>query len=78
MTKDRLKEEIGLFKLLLTIAMAMFTSIVSWVWNNAHNAIFQDSAKIITLFFIAFILFYGIMFLFFKIILSIKLLDKYE
>jgi hypothetical protein len=40
MTKDRLKEEIGLFKLLMTIAAAIFTSIVSWFWNNYLNSSF--------------------------------------
>ncbi len=33
-TKDRIKEEIGLYKLLLTLDFAMATSLASWLWSN--------------------------------------------
>ena len=39
-TKDRIKEEIGLYKLLMTFAFAVFTSITSWFWNSANSFTF--------------------------------------
>jgi hypothetical protein len=32
--KDRLKEEIGLEKLLLTLLVAILSSLSSWTWSN--------------------------------------------
>jgi hypothetical protein len=37
MTKDRLKEEIGLFKLLMTITSAIDGSLTSWLFNNSDS-----------------------------------------
>lgn len=33
-TKDRLKEEIGFDKLIMTIAAAMFSSLAGWLFTN--------------------------------------------
>lgn len=33
-TKDFIKEEIGFYKLLMTIASAILSSLVSWLFNN--------------------------------------------
>ena len=75
MTKDRLKEEIGLFKLIMTIAAAIFTSMVSWFWNNYQAASASDVAIII----FSMIIFSAITFLLFiKIKLKIKELDNYD
>jgi len=72
MTKDRLKEEIGLFKLLMTIALAILTSIISWFWNNYITT--PNITKYLSSFLI--IVFGGIvLYLFFKINKKIKELD---
>ena len=34
MSKDRLKEEIGLYKLLMTITSAISSSLIGWIYNN--------------------------------------------
>ena len=73
MTKDRLKEEIGLYKLLMTILSLLFTSIVSWMWND--NIVLE----IKILFYLGAILSLILnIFLFFKIDSKIKELDHYE
>ncbi len=75
MTKDRLKEEIGLFKLLMTIATAVFTSIVSWFWNNYQTASILNMVIII----MSLIIFSSItLFLFIKINHKIEELDNYD
>ena len=74
MSKDRLKEEIGLFKLLMTVALAMFTSIISCLWGNDQTTVL----RIIILFSILFILLFVVIFLFSRIDSKIKELDNYE
>ena len=75
MTKDRLKEEIGWFKLLVTIASAIFTSIASWFWNNYQTA----SVPIAVIVVGALVIFATItFFLFSKIYQKIKELDYYD
>lgn len=75
MTKDRLKEEIGLFKLLMTISAAILTSIVSWFWNNYQNI----SITIMAIIALSLLVFLSItLFLFNKIDHKIKELDYYD
>ncbi|MES2677690.1 MAG: hypothetical protein V4612_05195 [Pseudomonadota bacterium] len=75
MTKDRLKEEIGLFKLLMTIAMAVLTSMISWFWNNYRTASISD----ITIIILSAGIFSAIIFfIFIKIDHKIKELDYYD
>jgi len=38
-TKDRLKEEISLYKLLMTIASAIATSVVGWLFKNIDKVL---------------------------------------
>ena len=33
-TKDRIKEEIGLDKLIMTLLVAVISSFLSWTWSN--------------------------------------------
>jgi len=71
-TKDRLKEEIGFDKLLMTIASAMCSSLVSWLFNNRE----QDLSIIIfVIFLIAVFFFLGTAYSFFNIINKIRKLD---
>ncbi len=37
-TKDRIKEEIGLYKLLMTITSAIFVSLTSWLFQSLGNS----------------------------------------
>ena len=37
-TRDRIKEEIGLYKLLMTITSAIFISLTSWLFQGAENS----------------------------------------
>lgn len=37
-TKDRIKEEIGLYKLLMTILSAIDSSIVGWLFGNIEES----------------------------------------
>ncbi len=74
-TKDRLKEEIELYKLLMTIASAMLSSLVSWVWSSAPNLNFGSK---IGVYFISGSFFAVILFLFFETISKIQELDKYD
>lgn len=36
-TKDRVKEEIGLYKLLMTFTLAICSSLIGWLFQNAVN-----------------------------------------
>ncbi|OFW94374.1 MAG: hypothetical protein A2887_04775 [Alphaproteobacteria bacterium RIFCSPLOWO2_01_FULL_40_26] len=38
-TKDRLKEEISFYKLIMTISSAIFSSLVGWLFNNITTEI---------------------------------------
>ncbi len=71
-TKDRIKEEIGLYKLLMTIFSAIDSSIVGWLFNNINDS------SIITLiigFLIVIILTIAIMIFFTEINAKIEDLD---
>ena len=59
-TKDRLKEEIGFYKLLMTIVFAMSSSIVNWLFNNGYDAhvITKIMLFVSVLFFITVIFFF--------------------
>ncbi len=46
-TKDKIKEEIGFYKLLMTITSAIASSLVGWLFNNLGVVL---SAKIIFVF----------------------------
>ncbi len=74
-TKDRIKEEIGLDKLLLTIFVAAISSILSWTWGNKETL-----SKITIISVCLFISVLTIMALvtFFKVKFKILELDKYE
>lgn len=72
MTKDRLKEEIGLFKLLMTIAAAIFTSMISWFWNNYSSTPIVTKLILIGLIVMSCTI---ILYLFFKINKKIEELD---
>jgi hypothetical protein len=74
-TKDRLKEEIGLYKLLMTIASAMFSSLVSWLWSNAANL---NLTSELAMCFVLVLFFAVILFLFFETNSKIQELDKYD
>jgi cell shape-determining protein MreD len=71
-TKDRIKEEIGLHKLLMTIASAMFSSLASWLFNNSDRDL---SITVILLFLLTTILLVLIIFFFIKINVKIGELD---
>lgn len=68
---DRIKEEIGFEKLLMTIAFAAFSSIVGWLFKNYSHL----SLVTLTLFSIASILLIVIIFLFVNVNTKIKELD---
>jgi len=74
-TKDRIKEEIGLEKLLLTIVTAMFSSVVSWLFNHIESNLVIQKA---VMFLIAISLFTLASIFFTKITAKIKNLDLYE
>lgn len=74
-TKDRLKEEIGFETLLLTLLVAVVSSLSSWTWSNEKvllgiiTSVLYSLCATFTV--IAFVLF-------FKIKLKIREIDKYE
>jgi hypothetical protein len=61
-TKDRIKEEIGFDKLLLTIAAAMFSSLIGWLFNyrNQNLSITMIFVFLIAAAFLALIIFFFI------------------
>ncbi len=71
-TKDRLKEEIGFDKLIMTIASAMVSSLASWLFNNQEQAlsIISFSIFLLTIFFLVVIIL-----IFLRINTKIKNLD---
>jgi hypothetical protein len=71
-TRDRLKEEIGLYKLLMTILSAMLSSAVSWLLSNLDNI--ELKGRIILLFGI-FIFFISTIFFLIEIVNKIQELD---
>ncbi len=75
MTKDRLKEEIGLFKLVMTITTAIFTSVASWFCNN-----YQNASVVIMIIVISVLMTFSIItfFLFSKTYHKIKDLEYYD
>lgn len=66
-SNDRVKEEIGFYKLLLTIIFATFTSLVSWFWSNA------DSYKTLSLLVVTLIIFCVISGIYFYIKIDSKI-----
>ena len=74
-SKDRIKEEIGLYNLLLTVALAVFISLMSWMWNNSSassiwsNIIIFIAIIMVSIFILIFLL---------TIDLKIKELDFYD
>lgn len=71
-TKDRLKEEIGLYKLLMTIVFAISSSIVSWLFNNGYKTHFTIKITMLTLVLVFII---AIFFFIFEINTKIEELD---
>lgn len=74
-TKDRIKEEIGFEKLLLTLLIAIISSLSSWTWNNEKVLLGIIATALYSLCFIFAI---AAFLSFLKIKLKIKELDKYE
>lgn len=74
-TKDRLKEEISFEKLLLTLLVAIISSISSWTWSNK---IALPIAVVVVLYFLCAIFSASAFVIFTKIKLKIKELDLYE
>mgnify|MGYP006100842139 CR=1 FL=1 len=72
MTKDRLKEEIGFDKLLMTIASAMLSSFVGWIFNNVEIGL---SLTMILMFLLTLVFLGVILFLFNNINYKIRELD---
>ncbi len=74
-TKDRVKEEIGLYKLFMTVALAVFISLIDWVWHNSSSSTFWSN---LVVFLAVTILLVIIFILFLTIDLKIKKLDFYD
>ncbi len=74
-TKDRLKEEIGFEKLLLTLLVAVISSFSSWTWSNQVVLL---SAEVNMLYSLCVILAIMAFIIFVKIKLKIRELDQYE
>ncbi len=74
-TRDRIKEEIGLEKLLLTLLVAIVSSFTSWTWSNQKVL---SEIIVNSLYFLSIILIIIAFMLFVKIKLKIKELDRYE
>lgn len=71
-TKDRIKEEIGFYKLLMTIMFAIFSSVAGWLFNNAHTINFITE---FLLFLISINSFAAMLFFVFEINTKLKELD---
>ncbi len=74
-TKDRIKEEIGLEKLIMTLLVAVISSFLSWTWSNRE---ILPEEIMFFLYFLSFICATAACMSFFKIKLKIKELDNYE
>ena len=74
-TKDKLKEEIGFEKLLMTLLVAVITSLASWAWSN--QVVFSTFFKATIEIFLVYLLF-AVVVLFIRIKNKIKELDKYD
>jgi uncharacterized membrane protein YphA (DoxX/SURF4 family) len=73
--KDRIKEEIGLEKLLMTLLVAVISSLSSWAYNNEESLLKEI---VYFLYSLSFILGIIAAISFTKIKLKIKELDSYE
>ncbi|MDX2082987.1 MAG: hypothetical protein SFV53_03260 [Rickettsiales bacterium] len=71
-TKDRIKEEIGFEKLLMTIISAITSSLVSWLFNNIDAIL---SARFIIVFVTALIFLTSIIYFLLKTTKKIEELD---
>ncbi len=74
-TRDRIKEEIGLEKLIMTLLVAVISSFLSWTWSNRE---ILPEEIMFFLYFLSFICATAAGMSFFKIKLKIKELDNYE
>ena len=70
-TKDRIKEEIGLDKLLMTILSAMASSMIGWLFYNLAL-----SPKAIAVLSVVFVFLTFTIFILFQIKIKIKELDN--
>lgn len=71
-TRDRLKEEIGLEKLIMTILVATITSLLNWTWNHKE---FLSEEIVYFLYLLTFYLTIAAFISFTKIKFKIKELD---
>lgn len=69
-TKDRLKEEIGLDKLIMTIASAILSSLIAWIFNNKDLGLSSSGNLLVILIAIVFLML--VIFLFFNINTKIR------
>jgi len=74
-SKDRIKEEIGLNKLLITIFAAIVVSLAAYLYKEKNNI---SNAEIIITFLVFFIFLAFCIFLYQITISKIKELDQYE
>jgi len=74
-TKDRIKEEIGFEKLLLTLLVAIASSLSSWTWGNINSL---PMVLLVTLYFLCIVCAVFASMSFVKIKLKIKELDTYD
>lgn len=74
-TKDRIKEEIGLDKLLMTLSVAIVSSLLSWAWSNREVL---SKEMIIFCYFLVFVCMSLSAISFVKIKLKMRELDCYE
>ena len=70
-TKDRIKEEIGLYKLLITIFSAIASSIIGWIFTADETSFMISIAGI----FIAISLIIAVIKLYFRVTTNIEDID---
>jgi hypothetical protein len=74
-TKDRIKEEISLEKLFLTLLIATVSSLLSWTWNNQETLLKEISYFLYLLSIVGSV---TALISFIKIKIKIRELDHYE
>lgn len=75
MTKDILKEKIGLYKLLMTITSAISSSLIGWLFNNSDSLL---SATLIFVFVVMTIFLIATVFFLVQVNIKIEELEIYE
>lgn len=75
MTKDILKEKIGLYKLLMTITSAISSSLIGWLFNNSDNIL---SATLVFVFVVMAIFLIATVFFLIQVNVKIEELEIYE